>query len=223
MKRAVFFIAFALSVFADNGFLIQSESFDAARLAQRVENGSFSTAWLEDLVKAEAQRGGVDTVLALSIAKVESNFNPNAVSSSNALGLMQLKMDTAVKDIYETLYSQTVLPETRTLFDPKENAKLGVAYLWLIQKKYLKDIEDKDKLEYCTIAAYNAGAGAVLRTFHDDKAQAAKIINAISADEVLRRLMFDMQSEQVRRYLLKVLEAKKSYQNAQKTDNITKN
>ncbi len=212
MKRAVFFLAFAFPLFADNGFLLQSEPFDTGRMVDKVESASFAVVGLENLVEAEALRGGVDTALALSIAKVESNFNPNAVSSSNALGLMQLKMDTAVKDIYESVYQKTVLPESKTLFDPRENAKLGVAYLSLIQKKYLKDIDDKDKLEYCTIAAYNAGAGTVLRTFHDDKAQATKIINAMSSDEVLRRLMFSMQSEQGRRYVLKVLEAKKSYQ-----------
>ncbi len=211
MKRAVFYLAFPLSLFADNGFLIQPKPFDTEKIIEKVDSAALPAVGLEGIVEAAAIKGGVDSALALSIAKVESNFNPNAVSSSNALGLMQLKMDTAVKDIYETIYQQTVLPESRTLFDPKENAKLGVAYLWLIQKKYFKEIEDKDKLEYCTIAAYNAGAGTVLRTFHDDKAQAAKVINAMSTDEVLRRLMFSMQSEQGRRYVLKVLEAKKLY------------
>jgi len=211
VKRAVFYLAFPLSLFADNGFLIQPKPFDTEKIIEKVDSAALPAVGLEGIVEAAAIKGGVDSALALSIAKVESNFNPNAVSSSNALGLMQLKMDTAVKDIYETIYQQTVLPESRTLFDPKENAKLGVAYLWLIQKKYFKEIEDKDKLEYCTIAAYNAGAGTVLRTFHDDKAQAAKVINAMSTDEVLRRLMFSMQSEQGRRYVLKVLEAKKLY------------
>jgi len=124
---------------------------------------------------------------------------------------MQLKMDTAVKDVYATIYQKSVLPPPEILFDPKENAKLGVAYLSLIQKKYLKDIDDKEKLEYCTIAAYNAGAGTVLRTFHDDKVEAVKAINGLSADEVLRKLIFEMQSEQGRKYVVKVLEAKKSY------------
>lgn len=211
MKRAAFYLALSLPLFADNGFLIQTKPFDAEKIIEKVDSAALPAVGLEGIVEAAAIKGGVDSALALSIAKVESNFNPNAVSSSNALGLMQLKMDTAVKDIYESIYQQTVLPESRTLFDPKENAKLGVAYLWLIQKKYFKEIEDKDKLEYCTIAAYNAGAGTVLRTFHDDKAQAAKVINAMPTDEVLRRLMFNMQSEQGRRYVLKVLEAKKSY------------
>lgn len=212
MKRVVFYLALSLSLFADNGFLIQVKPFDTDGVVEKIDNAAIPAFGLEKLVETAANEGGVDSVLALSIAKVESNFNPNAISSSNALGLMQLKMDTAVRDIYESIYQKSVLPKSETLFDPRENAKLGVAYLSLIQKKYLKDITDKEKLEYCTIASYNAGAGTVLRTFHDDKAEAMRVINALSTDEVLRRLMFNMQSEQGRRYVLKVLEAKKYYQ-----------
>lgn len=211
MKSIALFIVCAAAAIADNGFLIKNDGFDTDKVIERIEKASIFSDGIEKVVEEAALRGGVDAVLALSIAKVESNFNPMAISSSNALGIMQLKMDTAVKDIYETIYQKTVLPSTEILFDPKENAKLGVAYLWLIQNKYLKEIEDKEKLEYCTIAAYNAGAGTVLRTFHEDKIEAAKVINALSASEVLHKLTHDMQSEQGKRYVVKVLEAKKKY------------
>ncbi len=208
MKIVVLLLLGICALFGDNGFLIQNKPFDTDKIVEKIDNAASLAVDMEAIVEAAAVEWGIDSALALSIAKVESNFNPNAVSSSNAIGLMQLKMDTAVKDIYESIYQKTVLPDSKTLFNPKENAKLGVAYLSLIQKKYLKDILDKEKLEYCTIAAYNTGAGAVLRTFHDDKTEAIKIINALPTDEVLRRLMFNMQSEQGRRYLLKVLDAK---------------
>jgi membrane-bound lytic murein transglycosylase C len=211
LKSVALFIVSTAFAIADNGFLIKNDGFDTNKVIERVEKASLLSSELEKVVEEAALRGGVDALLALSIAKVESNFNPMAVSSSNALGIMQLKMDTAVKDIYETIYPKTALPPVEILFDPKENAKLGVAYLWLIQNKYLKDIEDKEKLEYCTIAAYNAGAGTVLRTFHEDKIEATKVINALSASEVLHKLMHDMQSEQGKRYVAKVLEAKKKY------------
>jgi len=212
MKKTALCFVISLPLFADNGFLIQSKPFDTDKVIEKVDSAAIpSSVGLEGLVEAAAIAGGVDSSLALSIAKVESNFNPNAVSSSNAVGLMQLKMDTAVRDIYESIYQKTVLPDSKTLFDPKENAKLGVAYLLLIQKKYFKDILDREKLEYCTIAAYNAGAGTVLRTFHDDKTEAMKVINTLPVDEVLRRLIFSMNSEQGRRYVLKVLDAKKAY------------
>jgi membrane-bound lytic murein transglycosylase C len=211
MKHLVIAALFSVVAFADNGFLIKSEEFETGRVLESVQKAVVAAQSVEKIVEDAANEGGMDSALVLAIAKVESNFNPRAISSSNALGVMQLKMDTAVKDIYASVYQKTVLPPSETLFDPKENAKLGVAYLSLIQKKYLKEIEDKDKLEYCTIAAYNAGAGTVLRTFHADKIEAAKVINALESDEVLRKLMFDMQSEQGRRYVVKVLEAKKTY------------
>lgn len=211
MKRVALFIVCAAAAIADNGFLIKNDGFDTDKVIERIEKASIFSDGIERVVEEAALKGGVDAALALSIAKVESNFNPMAISSSNALGIMQLKMDTAVKDIYETIYQKTVLPPAEILFDPRENAKLGVAYLWLIQNKYLKEIEDKEKLEYCTIAAYNAGAGTVLRTFHEDKIEAAKVINALSASEVLHKLTHDMQSEQGKRYVAKVLEAKKKY------------
>lgn len=212
MRKTVCFCLFAAVLYADSGFLIRAGSFDADRMVEKVKTAPMEIGAVEKMVEDAAKSSGVDVALALSIAKVESNFNPLAVSSSNALGVMQLKMDTAVKDVFATIYQSSVLPSEEILFDPRENAKLGVAYLSLIQKKYLKEIEDAKKLEYCTIAAYNAGAGTVLRTFHDDKTEAAKIINSLSSEDVLRCLIYGMPSEQGRRYVLKVLEAKKSYQ-----------
>lgn len=212
MKKIIFLASFCSMLFADNGFLIKSEEpFDTGKILETIERKSAEDATVEKMVEDAAVEGGIEVALAKAIAKVESNFNPKAVSSSNAIGVMQLKMDTAVKDIYATFYQSTMLPDKEALFDPRQNAKLGVAYLKLLQQKYLKDINDTKSIEYCTIASYNAGAGTVLRTFHDDKAEAAKVINSLSSDEVLRRLMNDMRSEQGRRYVVKVLEAKKGY------------
>lgn len=212
MKKILLFSSLASALLADNGFLIKAdEPFDTGKILETIERKSAEDATVEKMVEDAAIEGGIEVALAKAIAKVESNFNPKAVSSSNAIGVMQLKMDTAVRDIYITLYQSTILPKEDVLFDPRQNAKLGVAYLKLLRQKYLKDIMDADKLEYCTIASYNAGAGTVLRTFHDDKIEAAKVINSLSPDEVLRRLMNDMRSEQGRRYVVKVLEAKKGF------------
>lgn len=177
---------------------------------------SMSEAEMIKMIKEEADGQSVDKLLALSIVKVESNFNPNAVSVSNALGLMQLKMDTAVKDVYVLTYLKDTLPPSEILFDPRVNVRLGVAYLFLIQNRFFREINDKKSLEYCTIAAYNAGAGTVLRTFHKDKGEAVKIINSISSDEVLKRLIGEMDSMQGRRYVQKVLDAKKYFRATEK-------
>lgn len=215
MKVLIFSALTLLCANADNGFLINMDSFGVNKSPEVVvkweDKPVYKMAAIAKIVEAAANDGGVDSLLALSVAKVESDFNPVAVSSSNAIGVMQLKMETAVSDIYRVMYEKTALPPAEILFDPQENAKLGVAYLSLLQKKYFKDVENKEKLEYCTIAAYNAGPGAVLRTFHPNSAEAIKVINALSKEEVLKRLLVDLQNAQGRRYVVKVLEAKKEY------------
>ena len=229
-------LSLAVPIFADTGFLINDDNGNPIQpqiqseppLRQLTEEKpplypqqqgilpTMSEAEMIKMIKEEAEGQSIDKLLALSIVKVESNFNPYAVSVSNALGLMQLKMDTAVKDVYVLSYLKETLPPSEILFDPRVNVRLGVAYLYLIQNRFFREITDKKSLEYCTIAAYNAGAGTVLRTFHKDKGEAVKIINAIGSDEVLKRLTGEMDSMQGRRYVQKVLDAKKYFRATEK-------
>lgn len=97
-----------------------------------------------NLVLKLAPQYGVYPRLALAIIRAESNFNPTAVSSKNAQGLMQLIPETAVR-------FNVAKP-----FDPEQNIRGGLAYLrWLLA--YFKgDVS-------LVAAAYNAGEGAVNR------------------------------------------------------------
>ena len=89
-------------------------------------------------------RYGVHPGLAYAVIRAESNFNPQAVSQKNALGLMQLIPETAAR-----------FNVTQPL-DPEQNIRGGLAYLrWLLA--YFKgDVP-------LAVAAYNAGEGAVDR------------------------------------------------------------
>ncbi len=95
-------------------------------------------------VQERAPFFGVDPGLAVSLVRAESNFDPNALSSANAQGLMQL------------------IPETAERFgvnnplDPAQNIEGGLAYLRWLLKRF-----DHDVIK--TTAAYNAGEGAVDR------------------------------------------------------------
>jgi soluble lytic murein transglycosylase-like protein len=95
------------------------------------------------LVQHSAARHEVDPLLVQSVMRVESNFDPLAVSPKGAMGLMQLIPATARR------FGAT------NAFDPRDNIEAGVKYL-----RYLKDLLQDDRL---ALAAYNAGEGAVLR------------------------------------------------------------
>lgn len=104
------------------------------------------------------------------------------------------------------------MPTKEMLFDPETNIHYGVAYLSILFNRYLPDVKNKQSQEYCVIAAYNAGAGSVLRTFHNDKAQAFARINALSPTRVYDTLHSKHPSSEARRYLLKVTTYKKNYE-----------
>ncbi|MBL6864510.1 MAG: lytic transglycosylase domain-containing protein [Rhodospirillales bacterium] len=70
---------------------------------------------------------GVPPTLALAVAKVESDFNPNALSSVGARGIMQIMPQTAREE-----YGATA----RSLWNPEINIQIGVDYLYKLYKQY---------------------------------------------------------------------------------------
>jgi soluble lytic murein transglycosylase-like protein len=98
---------------------------------------------IDTIVLDAAQRHDVDPLLVHSVIKVESNYNPNALSNKGAQGLMQLIPSTARRF------------GVSNAFNARENIEAGVKYL-----RYLKDMFQDDRL---ALAAYNAGEGAVLK------------------------------------------------------------
>ena len=99
---------------------------------------------LERMATETAERHRVDPVLVRAVIEAESNWDPQAVSSKGAQGLMQLVPGTA-DDL-----------GVRDPFDPGQNLDGGVRYLRTLLEKYDGDLDK-------ALAAYNAGAGAVDR------------------------------------------------------------
>jgi soluble lytic murein transglycosylase len=90
------------------------------------------------LIDAAAQEHRIDPALIRAVVKAESDYNPTAISSAGALGLMQLMPGTA-RDL-----------DVKNPFDPEENIRGGVQYL-----RYLLDrFEGSVPL---AVAAYHAG------------------------------------------------------------------
>jgi membrane-bound lytic murein transglycosylase C len=160
-----------------------------------------------------SERFKVSRNLIYAIIKTESDFNPFAVSHAPAFGLMQIVPATAGEDVYRFLNKQSGRPSKQFLFVPENNIQYGTAYLHLLSYSYLEEIENPVSREYCIIAAYNAGAGNVLRTFDKDRNRASKKINAAAPHQVYAALRKDLPSAEGRRYLLKVINAKKDFVN----------
>jgi len=82
---------------------------------------------IDVLIATEAQKQNVDPNLVRAIIKVESGFNPDATSSANAVGLMQVMPSDLTKDQYGDMFSGR--PTAEQLKDPATNLASGVSIL----------------------------------------------------------------------------------------------
>lgn len=101
-------------------------------------------AGIEETVRRIAAENSISPQLIHSVIKVESNYNPYAISSKGALGLMQLIPSTARRF------------GVANAFNPVQNIEGGAKYL-----RYLLDLYGGNYA--LALAAYNAGEGAVAR------------------------------------------------------------
>lgn len=165
----------------------------------------------QGMAQRAAQRYRVDSALILAIMETESSFNPFAVSPAGAYGLMQVMQATAGKDVFEKIYRKDGKPSRDFLLNPQNNIDTGTAYLAILRDQYLRGIRHPLAQEYCIVAAYNGGAGNLLRTFHRNRSEALEIINAMSPKEVYEAIISDHPQEESRNYLKKVMRFKQQY------------
>ena len=100
---------------------------------------------IDSIIDRVSSHYQVDPKLVHAMIRVESNYDPSAVSSKGAMGLMQLIPSTAERF------------GVRNPFDPKQNIQGGVSYL-----KYLLNLFGGNLP--LSLAAYNAGEERVIRS-----------------------------------------------------------
>lgn len=98
-------------------------------------------------LKSFANQAGIDPYFALAIMREESHFDPLALSSSKAMGLMQLMPATAK---YVARKKKIKLNQKDEIFNPELNTRLGTLYLGSLAERF------KSELIH-TAGSYNAG------------------------------------------------------------------
>lgn len=124
---------------------------------------SRNPAEFDQIINSCSTEFGVDRSLVKAVIHAESGYNPNAVSSKGAAGLMQLMPATA-QDL-----------KVANSFNPSDNIRGGVRYLRFLLDTFKGDVT-------LALAAYNAGLGKVAKhggvpPYEETRNYVSKVLN----------------------------------------------
>lgn len=111
-----------------------------------------------DAILRAAEETGTEPLLLVAIMRVESSFNPYAVSPKGAKGLMQVMPSTGTW-VAEQLGMTDF--DVSHLDDPEINIQIGAWYF-----SYLRNLFDNNSI--AALAAYNGGLGNVRRWLNEE-------------------------------------------------------
>ncbi|WP_156506370.1 transglycosylase SLT domain-containing protein, partial [Oleiphilus sp. HI0117] len=153
-----------------------------------------------------AAKSKIEDALVYAIIETESAFNPMARSPIPAYGLMQIVPSSAGQDATQQLFGKAKILSPSYLYTSDKNIEVGTTYLNILYYRYLKGIKNELSRLYCSIAAYNTGAGNVAKAFTGKRRlkPALAKINALTPQEVYDHLIEHLPYEETRKYLAKV-------------------
>lgn len=164
----------------------------AVAVGRLLERRTYRLTYRDEIAKW-AKEFQLDPFLVAAVIHCESSNQPQAVSSSGAIGLMQIMPETGewiAGKLAITEYTVTMLEE------PAINVRFGCWYLRFLLDRYDKAIEH-------AVAAYNAGHGNVDTWLKDP---------ALSKDGKLTEIPFAQTSA----YVTKVMRAYEKYEDLYK-------
>ncbi len=160
------------------------------------------------------QKYDLERAHVLATIHTESYFNPVAISSAGAIGLMQLMPESGALEAYLFVSGNNEIPQKEQLLCPEHNIELGCAYIHLLKNRYFLSVNNSQSILYCTIAAYNTGPKNVAAVFSLDKsiAQANNVINQYAnANGVYTQLITNLPYNETRKYLALVVDRMQLY------------
>ena len=129
--------------------LIYFVLFKVVEIDKKIMKAIYPLKYTE-YVEKYAKKYDIDPYMVYAIIKAESNFDENAKSATDAIGLMQIMEETAL----ETANKMDLDVSVEDLFKPDININIGLNYFTYLLNKY----DDNYAL---AIVAYNAGMGNV--------------------------------------------------------------
>jgi membrane-bound lytic murein transglycosylase C len=161
-----------------------------------------------------AGKWDINETLVLAIIHTESAFNPMATSYVPAYGMMQIVPRYAGKEVAEKLWGKAKLLSPSYLYDAEKNIEVGTVYLNILYHRYFRKVKDSESRLFCSISAYNTGAGNVARAFTGKRNlnKAIPTINGMTSQQVYNRLKKYLPYEETRDYVQRVSKRMKAYQ-----------
>ncbi len=155
----------------------------------------------------------VEEPVIYAVIEQESAFNPMAVSSAEAYGLMQLIPTSGGKDAYIYIFKEDWTPTPEYLFVPENNIQLGTAFFHLQMRRYFSGVKDIRSKMLCAIAAYNTGQRNVYIAMvgKNNKYEAEMKVNMMSYEQLYNHLKLNLRAAETRDYIQKVTTKMKKY------------